>query len=387
MTLVFDLAATQSISGVVHGGGEYAKTVFRHLLGRGASRDVIAFFDGRLALDEDLARMASLSGVNLIDTRGKSDIQAVVRANSGGRFFSALPYQYHDLDFEGMDVVFTIHGLRSIEAPSDWYEYRYAKGVPAFVKWAAKRIFSRQYVGARRAQMRKLLSTSAASLTVVADSQHTKYALRNNIPELASEKVIVLYAPETKTATISSRGSSILERIGLETRGYILLVSGDRWVKNSVRGLMAMQDLIAEHGLKKHVVVAGGAPRWAPGRWKEVCTFLPYVEEKDLAALYESAFCLFYPTLNEGFGYPPLEAMRYGTPVVCSAITSTSEILGEAPLYCSPYSQSEMQNRILCLLEDNEIWAEKSAQSQSQYQLVARRQRDSLDQLVELICA
>lgn len=45
---------------------------------------------------------------------------------------------------------------------------------------------------------------------------------------------------------------------------------------------------------------------------------LEYVDNNVLESLYKGAYALIYPTLNEGFGYPPLEAMKYGTPVLSS---------------------------------------------------------------------
>lgn len=68
-----------------------------------------------------------------------------------------------------------------------------------------------------------------------------------------------------------------------------------------------------------------------------------------LASLYQNAYLFVYPTLNEGFGYPPIEAMQFATPVICSAITSTTEICGDSVLYFNPYSIDEIKNRILMM--------------------------------------
>jgi glycosyltransferase involved in cell wall biosynthesis len=55
-----------------------------------------------------------------------------------------------------------------------------------------------------------------------------------------------------------------------------------------------------------------------------------------LAGLYEHASAFIYPSLYEGFGIPPLEAMSYGCPVVCSKTSSIPEVVGDAGEYFDP---------------------------------------------------
>jgi len=79
------------------------------------------------------------------------------------------------------------------------------------------------------------------------------------------------------------------------------------------------------------------------------------LDKSELDSYLANAFCLVYPTLNEGFGYPPLQAMHFGVPSLCSAIASTTEVLKDSVLYFNPYSISEIQNRILQISNDNDI--------------------------------
>ena len=60
------------------------------------------------------------------------------------------------------------------------------------------------------------------------------------------------------------------------------------------------------------------------------------VDDADLAFLLRNCVCFLFPSYFEGFGIPPLEAMAMGAPVVSSNTSSLPEILGDAPLYCSP---------------------------------------------------
>ena len=64
--------------------------------------------------------------------------------------------------------------------------------------------------------------------------------------------------------------------------------------------------------------------------------FPGYVDDADLPALYSAATAFVYPSLYEGFGLPPLEAMACGTPVVCSNAASLPEVVGDAAVSIDP---------------------------------------------------
>ena len=71
---------------------------------------------------------------------------------------------------------------------------------------------------------------------------------------------------------------------------------------------------------------------------KEKFHFLDYVDYATLENYFNDAFCFVYPSLNEGFGYPPIQAMKYGTPVIASAISSIPEVCQNAVCYFNPFS-------------------------------------------------
>jgi len=78
-----------------------------------------------------------------------------------------------------------------------------------------------------------------------------------------------------------------------------------------------------------------------------------------LTFLYARASALVLPSLNEGFGYPPLEALRCGTPAVVSRAGSLPEVLGEAALFVDdPLSVEEWVERIGRLLADSSLRGE-----------------------------
>lgn len=82
--------------------------------------------------------------------------------------------------------------------------------------------------------------------------------------------------------------------------------------------------------------------------------FLGFVPKETLRVFYESAAAFVFPSLYEGFGLPPLEAMACGTPVVCSSATSLPEAVGDAAEMASPDNVFDLSRGILEVLLNDE---------------------------------
>ena len=78
-------------------------------------------------------------------------------------------------------------------------------------------------------------------------------------------------------------------------------------------------------------------------------------DDATLAGYYKNASLFVYPSLYEGFGIPPLEAMHHGCPVVCSNTGSMPEVVGNAALLFDPYSVESIRNNIISVLYDNKL--------------------------------
>ena len=83
--------------------------------------------------------------------------------------------------------------------------------------------------------------------------------------------------------------------------------------------------------------------------------FLGYLPEETLAVLYRLAGVFVFPSLYEGFGLPPLEAMASGTPVVTSNVSSLPEVAGDAAVLVDPLDPSAIADGIYRVLTDEHL--------------------------------
>lgn len=85
--------------------------------------------------------------------------------------------------------------------------------------------------------------------------------------------------------------------------------------------------------------------------------------------LYQGARCFIFPSLYEGFGLPPLEAMNVGCPVITSQAASLPEVCGNAAMYVNPYDVDDIAQKLDRLLNDSALREELSKQGKERAQL------------------
>lgn len=144
--------------------------------------------------------------------------------------------------------------------------------------------------------------------------------------------------------------------------GYILMVGAISERRNLPRLLEAYSILVRE-GEKRHLVVIGKQHHGRDQRAELVekfglqgrVTFLGYMTATDLPTIYSAADLFVFPSLYEGFGIPPLEAMASGVPVACSDATSLPEVCGDAALLFDPYNVQDMANAMRRILADRDL--------------------------------
>ncbi len=182
---------------------------------------------------------------------------------------------------------------------------------------------------------------------IVADSEHTK------------RDIISFYGIEADKIYVVPAGyDSSRYRLGIDVEGikkkydltsYIFYV-GNLLPHKNIRRLLHAFACIASDCLHKLVIAGSKDPRYFPALEAEVAAlgiqskvlFLDYVMADDLPSLYAGATAFVFPSLYEGFGLPPLEAMACGTPAIVSNVSSLPEVVGEAALLVDPYDVDDL---------------------------------------------
>jgi len=201
---------------------------------------------------------------------------------------------------------------------------------------------------------------------IVAVSERTKQDLVE-VCGAAPDKISVIYSgldenlkPIIKEA---QELSAVQEKYKLD-KPFILFLSTLEPRKN-VEGLVKAFDVLKETGRFPEVelVLAGGRGwRSAPifkaiesAKFSSDIKVLNYIDTKDRAALYNLAKVFAYPSFYEGFGFPPLEAMACGTPVVAAAASSLPEVLGNAAVLVDAYNPNSIAAGIEAVLSDSAL--------------------------------
>ncbi|MFO7806958.1 MAG: glycosyltransferase family 1 protein [Candidatus Moraniibacteriota bacterium] len=93
-------------------------------------------------------------------------------------------------------------------------------------------------------------------------------------------------------------------------------------------------------------------------RFREDIIFTDFIKEKDKPFIYAGAWLFIYPSYFEGFGFPPLEAMASGVPVITSNCSSLPEVVGDNAILINPYRSYEIYLAINLLLQDKKMYNE-----------------------------
>lgn len=321
-----------------HGGGEYAKIIMREALKHNYKFDIV--FDSRRETPADVQKIVTTKALQVHSIDSKEGLYALIDNEGYDAFYAALPYDYTDYPCKAQ-FIGTIHGLRNIELPYTWERARMEPKphkklvfcMAAICKPLAKMLRNRHI-----AKMRSILSIKGAKFIVVSNT--TKSSIKYFFPDLDADVLKVGYSP-------FDLGSPEMQEVKSD---YYMMVSANRFEKNVPLAIKAFDTLFSKGLLPgKRVAITGcdAGAFYTKVKNPDRFDFLPYLSHEDLLRLYRNAFCMVYPSINEGFGYPPIMAMGFRVPVIASSSTSMSEVLAGGALYFAPTSAEDLCNRIL----------------------------------------
>ncbi len=186
---------------------------------------------------------------------------------------------------------------------------------------------------------------------LIAVSEYTKQDIKKNLKTEDSRLEMIYEGCDWKCFLAKGDSQNILEKYGI-IKPHLLYVGNAYPHKNLERLLLAFSRLGSE--FKNILLVLVGADDFFYNRLKKFVkekeiqnvVFVGYVSDEDLDILYKEAELYIFPSLYEGFGLPPLEALAKGAPVISSNKTSMPEILGDSVEYFDPKDANGLTNLI-----------------------------------------
>ncbi len=145
---------------------------------------------------------------------------------------------------------------------------------------------------------------------------------------------------------------------------YFIHVSETNWARKNVLRLLEAFEKARDEGIKQNLILVGRTEQVVRKKAESIdgVFLLGYVLEEHLIMLLQGADAMLFPSLHEGFGLPPLEAMACGTPVVTSNVFSLPEVVGSGGLFVDPYNVSDIAEKII-EISRNESLRKKLAQN------------------------
>jgi glycosyltransferase involved in cell wall biosynthesis len=232
--------------------------------------------------------------------------------------------------------VCTIHDLIPLDRP-EWFNARFA----GWYRWLMPRLAARlQHIiavsGFTKQRIIELLKVREENITVIPNGVDQRFKPR------PAEEV-----------------EQVCRTFGIRRKSYVLSVGSLEPRKNLHRLLEAWRTIHTAIPPEIDLVVTGAQGSALVFRSVSLQALPPrvhftgYVEDEQLPALYSGALVFVYPSLYEGFGLPPLEAMACGTPVVTSQGSSLGEVVGNAAILVDPYRTGAIADGMLEAISDS----------------------------------
>lgn len=241
-------------------------------------------------------------------------------------------------------TIVTIHDVIPLKIPA-YRNTRVRKIYSAFFSWAAK-----------------------YATQIITVSEYSKQDIHQTL-RIPLERISVTYEAANQTGITAGMpvNQIIREKYGISGR-FIFYIGGFDIRKNVAKLVEAFAQVVKLYDRNVTLLIAGDTswldkgdalyPDWRPlaeqlGIMQNIMA-IP-VSDNEKNELYSACDCFVYPSMYEGFGLPPLEAMSSGAPVICSNSTSLPEVVGEAALLVNGNSADELTQAILSVLESDNL--------------------------------
>lgn len=204
--------------------------------------------------------------------------------------------------------------------------------------------------------------TIRRAAAVTTGSQFSRSEILRYFPQAAGKLHVVPYAVDERFRRVGDEPQleTVRRKYGLPPR-FILSV-GVLQPRKNVESLIRAYGQLSPDLRREYALVITGKRGWLDAQLPQVAReagegifFTGYVADDELPVLYSLASCFAYPSLYEGFGLPPLEAMACGTPVIASDVASLPEVTAGAAVLVNPWDVSALTAAMEQVLHDQPL--------------------------------
>lgn len=384
MNILFDFI---SIQGYINGGSEHAKRILHelHSIQKDCNFSMSALFDSKIPFvgnDKNTYNpfFTEWIDINKISTIGRFCKEKVIDVFYIGIGQRLMKYYLEDIECK---TVIVIHDIDLVELNNSPIVLR--KKLPThkdILKQYIKKFLytlnfkKKTYSGDDSEsfynQKNFLLKQNVNIVTV---SQFSKTSIQYNFPFLIQKNISIYYSPlRTETKLVENAD---VKKLVDNNVPYFVSLNAKRPEKNVLSAVNAVRVLTEEYQDYK-IVTTGGLPSQHKNH-----IGLSFVSSGELAYILKHATALIYPTFIEGFGYPPIEAMSYGTPVISSKVASVPEVLGDSAIYFNPMYESELYIALMEFMNSDKTILRSKAHSQ--FSIIADKQQNDLKSFLTFI--
>lgn len=380
MNILLDYISLQQVGGI-GGAGSFTRKVTDEIYNRyNGTHCFYALIDSSREKSEryDLVDYAEKNATVLIDVKDKR-IRDIVSEYHIDTMFISIGQWYSKYDLEGISckVVMFIHDIYDVEREDiDIDKILYDRNVENFVDYLRR--FVNVISGRWHRQMKQCYNKimklySAPNVKPYTVSNYSKHALMYYFPELKNE-ISVCYSPLKNVVCAENVENLQLRNLIDSGKPYLLHIAANRRYKNPHNTVKVFKRLAKENPDLQLLTLRYGKsvhPRHLDVR---------FLSDSDLEYAYKHASALIFTSFFEGFGYPPIEAMKYGTPVVASNVTSVPEIVADAAVLVSPFYPADIYTAVRKVLEEPETYSKRGIM---RYKEIRSRQEIDMEKLLQ----
>jgi len=396
MNILFDCTSTQPEEGItINGGGEFSSIILKELL-KYKNDDISLVFSRQKGKNCLAQTLADENKIMCFWYNDLDELSNIINSKFDKVVFPVCYPVYNKLKINnGIDVLGFVLDMSCFyeqyifTAPGEFYKN---DGLN-FLRFLKKKVLRKYKMNIYLLWHKKLFNLND-NTSIYTCSYYSKSALEHFCyPNIVSG---VYYCPTNNETLLFEdyEEKEVLNKYELISKSYFLLSSGSRWFKNNYMAIRSLDELMNDERIlnKKEdfkVCVLGCTTNIKRFYIKHVkhkdrFVFCDFLDIKELNILYKNAHCFIYPSLLEGFGYPPIEAMKYSTVSLCSTSTSITEICGNGVIYFDPRINDSIKLAIYRSF-DEEYMNIIRKHMENRYIELCYKQKIDLDEIIKLI--